>query len=182
MAEPNILFEAEFDPKVRNYWLVSTTIALTIMVIGIPLLLIWWPLGLYLTGRYLDRIACTLTRRNLIVKKGMFVRTEKTIPLDKITDLGMIQGPLMRYFGLYSLSVETAGQSGAGALITLIGIVDAEDFRERVLDQRDRLNEKLAAEETPAPPGEDDALLREIRDTLHRIEGLLEKPAQSPES
>lgn len=148
-TQPEIIQRAEFNPKVRNYWLMGGTLTLFLTVIGIPLLPFWWLLGLWITGRYLDHMECTLTKRSLIVKKGFFVRVEKTIPLDKITDLGMIQGPLMRAFGIQAISVETAGQSSQGALVRLHGIVDVEDFRDRVLEQRDRMLEKPDTTQAP---------------------------------
>ena len=44
----------------------------------------------------------------------------------------------MRAFGLEQLTVETAGQSGAGALVSLTGVVDARAFREAVLAARSK--------------------------------------------
>lgn len=69
---------------------------LFITVAGIPLIFIWYLLGMWATGRYLDHLECILTERTLIVRKGIWNRVEKTVPLDKITDLGMIQGPVSR--------------------------------------------------------------------------------------
>ena len=43
----------------------------------------------------------------------------------------------MRLFGLYRLSFETAGQSGHGALVSLLGVVNASEFREAILTQKD---------------------------------------------
>lgn len=177
MSTPNvpvILEQASFNPDVRKYWLMSGTAALFFSLIGIPLLPLWWILGLWVTQRYLDRMECTLTRRTLIVRKGWLVRVEKTIPLDKITDLGMIQGPLMRYFGINALSIETAGSTQPGALVKLHGIRDAEAFRDTVLAQRDRMlehtGEPSASAAQPVQSGASDSevvtLLREIRDEL----------------
>lgn len=177
MSTPNvpvILEQASFNPDVRKYWLMSGTAALFFSLIGIPLLPIWWALGLWVTQRYLDRMECTLTRRTLIVRKGWLVRIEKTIPLDKITDLGMIQGPLMRFFGIHALSIETAGSTQPGALVKLHGINDAEGFRDKVLAQRDRMLEHSDEPTTPAArptmggevSTEMVTLLREMRDEL----------------
>ena len=93
-----------------------------------------------LTKRYLDRMDCELTDKSLKVKKGIMVRIEKTIPLEKTTDMGMVQGPIMRIFDLHQLTVETAGQSGTGALVSLTGILDAKAFREAVLTQREKVS------------------------------------------
>ena len=164
--------KAEFNPKVCPYWLLSGIVILLVTIIGIPLLVFWIPLGLLFTRRYLDRMECLLTAKALKVKKGIFVRVEKTIPLEKITDMGMVQGPIMRHFDLHRLTVETAGQSGPGALVSLTGIVDAPAFREAVLQQRDSLSVQTDAKET-----DEEALtvklLVEIRDSLARIESSL---------
>jgi len=173
--KPVVLQRAVFNPDVRKYWLMGGTVTLTVTLIGIPLLPFWWILGMWLTGRYLDRMECTLTKRTLIVRKGFFVRVEKTIPLDKITDLGMVEGPLMRFFDVQALSIETAGSTAQGALVKLYGIENAEEFRDIVLDQRDRMLEKEEEVSAPTASNADTAsssevvtLLREIRDELKR--------------
>ena len=177
-TQPEIIQQAVFNPKVKNYWLMGGTITLFVTLIGIPLLPIWWLLGMWVTGRYLDHMDCTLTRRSLIVRKGLFVRVEKTIPLDKITDLGMIQGPLMRAFGIHAISIETAGSPSEGALVKLHGIVDVEKFRDRVLEQRDGMMEKADTAPAPSRPAVSSGdvvadsrvvdLLTEIRDELRK--------------
>lgn len=176
---PVVLEQASFNPDVRKYWLTGGTITLMVTLIGIPFLPLWWILGMWITGRYLERMECTLTRRTLIVRKGFLVRVEKTIPLDKITDLGMIQGPLMRYFGINALSIETAGSTQPGALVKLHGIRDVEAFRDTVLEQRDNMLEHTDASGASGPAGSSTAshpassdevvgLLREIRDELRK--------------
>ena len=70
------------------------------------------------------------------------------VGLDKITDLAVLEGPLLRHFGLCSLKIETAG-GGEGSSMGqagLPGIVDALEFRDKVLEQRD-----LVAGGVPAP-------------------------------
>ena len=175
MSNIKILEEAEFTKKVCTYWLLSGGILLTVIVITIPLVPLWFLFGMMLTGKYLEHISCTLTEKTLIVKKGMFNRIEKTIPLEKITDLGLKQGPIMRAMNLYALTVETAGSSGGaaggGALVSLIGINDTPAFRNRVLEQRDAIARTPSS--TPAAPGGNLDTLEDIRDTLHRIEETL---------
>jgi putative membrane protein len=182
--DKTILWEAEFNPKVRTYWLLSGALVLLATVVGIPLLPFWFLFGYPLTDRYLKHMRCVLTTGTLEVSKGMFVRVEKTVPLDKITDIGLVHGPIMRYYDLRALSVETAGQSSAGALVKLIGVVDTEAFRQAVLDQRDKVAAALAGgEAAPAAPpatggGDQVELLTEIRDAIHRIEGRLPERAE----
>ena len=181
MPEDKILRTAEFNPDVCKYWLTSGCISLLATFVGIPLIPFWLILGHQFTKKYLERISCELNEKTLVVKKGYFNRIEKTIPLEKITDLAVVQGPIMRSFDLHGLNVETAGSSGAGAsgaLVGLVGIVDAIEFRDAVLQQRDRLASNLGAAPASAMPSETTSesdssqieLLADIRDTLHRIE------------
>jgi putative membrane protein len=177
--QEKVLWEAEFNPKVRTYWLLSGMIILAVTIAGIPLIPVWYLVGLALTERYLRRMRCTLSERTLQVEKGIFNRVEKTVPLEKITDLGLQQGPIMRYLGIESLSVETAGQSSQGALLKLMGVVEARRFRDAVLEQRDKMmaasteDSQVRPQPSSAATGSSDELLADIRDTLHRIESRM---------
>ncbi len=179
MTQERILRVAEFDSRVCQYWLISGSLICLFSIVGIPLLLLWLPLGMYFSRRYLKSVQCVLTHKALKVKKGVLVKTEKTIPLEKITDTGTRQGPIMRAMGLQTLTVETAGQSSTGALVTLTGIIDTEGFREAVLAQRDRdaqngsepVSETTGATEPSSHSNAElKELLTEIRDVLQRIE------------
>lgn len=176
--DEGVLLSAEFSPKVQTYWLLSGAWILTASVVGIILLPFWYVIGKYFTGRYLSHMRCVLTERTLQVSKGALNRVEKTVPLDQITDLGLVQGPVMRFLGLEAISVETPGQSAEGALIKLTGIVDTRDFRDAVLAQRDKLLADSSGENRPSKaaadaPVQSGEILRDIRDTLHRIERRL---------
>jgi putative membrane protein len=170
--------EAKFKASVCAYWVLTGSVTLAVTVVGLPLLPIWIFVGPVFTAKYLASMECVLTSKALKIKKGVFVRVEKTIPLEKITDMGMIQGPIMRRFNLHTLTVETAGQSGPGALVSLTGIVDAKDFRQAVLDQRDETSSVTRGESAKHSTEDsiaDSSVLTEIRDTLLRIEGELKK-------
>ena len=178
IGNEKILRRAEFNADVRKYWLLSGVWILFVSVVGIPLIVIWWIIGLWATQRYLDRIECILTERSLIVRKGILNRVEKTVPLDKITDLGRIQGPIMRYFGIDKITVETAGQSALGALIGLYGIKDSDSFRDDVLRQRDITTSTepvVLPERTASVPDETHRVLVDIRDLLSRIEASISR-------
>lgn len=176
--EQEIILRAEFNPRVCTYWLLSGVIILLVSIVGIPLIPLWLIGGMGITRRYLSRMECVLTANTLKVSKGILVRVEKTIPLEKITDLGMVQGPIMRKMDLHKLSIETAGQSGTGALVSLTGIKEVRAFRKAVLNQRDALSSASLHESLPSRPSGDsvnEALLVDIRDALIRIEALLKQ-------
>ena len=179
-----VLREATFDPKLASYHLLTGTIMFVVLIVTIPIAIVYVFVGRYFINKYIERMSCTLTERTLEIRKGWINRVESTIPLEKITDLQMIQGPIMRHMGLHGFKVETAGQSSGpgGHLVSLIGIVDAHGFREAVLDQRDALSEGRARSPKPeaVPVGGGVAgdsvvaLLTDIRASLHRLEKAVE--------
>lgn len=177
MQEEKVILKAEFNPKVKTYWVLAPTIPLVCTIVGIPFLLIWLPIALLVCGRYLASLECVLTDRSVKLKSGVLNRVEKTIPLDKITDLGMRQGPIMRAMDLELLTVETAGSSAPGALASVIGVIDARGFRDAVMRQKELLTEGTASSVAPVDDGDSGVssaesveLLREIRDSLRRLE------------
>ena len=122
--------------------------------------------------RSFEALKCELHERTLVVKRGIFFRVEKTIPLDKIQDLTVKEGPLLRWLGLRSLKIETAGQGTPGASeADLVGIVNPTDFRDEVLRQRDAMSTLPPPSGPGAPDGATGAieLLTEIRDLLRRM-------------
>jgi len=199
-----ILKEASLDPSVVRYHAGSAAAGLVASIVGIVLLPIAIPLTMWYWRLYYDRLSVVLTSRDLKVRRGILNTEEKSIPLEKITDLAVYQGPVMRYFGLKGIRIETAGQSSAGgALVSVVGIEDTDVFRDLVLRQRDRVHD-MNEEDTPArrPPAgelgaatepvrsgsgalhvgageagdaEGLAMLRDIRDTLGRIETALRR-------
>ncbi|QDF77167.1 MULTISPECIES: PH domain-containing protein [Shewanella] len=178
--EENTLLEARFSPKLGLYWLNSGAVLLGVTVVGIPLLLLWFPLGLLVTNRYIANMSAELTTKKLIVRKGILTRTENTVPLDKITDMAMIQGPLMRLFGIHKLTIETAGQSGAGALISLTGVEEVAEFRAAVMAQKSALSESQIRPEAKADLATQTlACLQSISETLVRIEARLTPPSEA---
>ncbi len=180
MMEENTLLEARFSPKLGLYWLTSGAVLLGVTVVGIPLLLLWFPLGLLVTNRYIANMSAELTTKKLIVRKGILTRTENTVPLDKITDMAMIQGPLMRLFGIHKLTIETAGQSGAGALISLTGVEEVAEFRAAVMAQKSALAEQSQPSEAKVDVAAQTlACLQSIDQTLRRIEARLTPPSEA---
>ena len=166
------LLEARFDANIIPYgrWWVSLLLVIT--VAGIPLIPFWWLFSLWYGPEYYRRASARLTTNALEIKKGVFTRSEATIPLNRITDLRLHDGPLMRHYGLRGLKVETAGQSGGTGMSDsdLLGVIDAVEFRDAVLRQRqDLLDSDTTGTDSPAAGGVA-GLLTEIRDILARIE------------
>src|SRR6056297_2753263 len=168
------MFEAQFEPRIKTYIHASVILTMAITIFGIVLIPVWLIFGSIYLNRYFDNLYCELTTRALHFKEGVLFTTERTIPLDKIQDLTFKEGPLLRYFGLSSLMIETAGNSAANMTdMKLLGIIDAAHFRQKVIEQRDEItfnrqgsdDDQTSTKDHPLIP-----LLREISDTLKRIE------------
>ena len=183
MREETVLRRAEFDPKLKFYWWLQGVFLSIVTFVGILFLPIWLlGFGQYACRRAYEHMKCSLTERELHVRKGYIFRVEKNIPLDKIQDLTVHEGPILRWLGLSSLKVETAGSGGGQgqADASLTGIVDALIFRDAVLNQRDLVvgvagapSAVQAADPPTTGAPRDDEILAEIRDSVHRIEQLL---------
>lgn len=176
MKKNPTLVEASFSPKVKTYLLITSLLVLVVTGIGILLIPIWAVLAPFLVKKYFDRLECELTTRTLRFKKGYIFHTERTIPLDKIQDLTFKEGPVLRWLELSILQIETAGQSQQGSSdLKLIGIVDAANFRNRVLEQRDKVTENVSTVTESATEESSTAILKDIRQTLQSIEQKMNK-------
>ncbi|WP_294262847.1 PH domain-containing protein [uncultured Sphingomonas sp.] len=165
-----VLLRGEFSPKLRIYMLAYWGMPFVASVIGIPLLPLWLIFGPLWTRRYFASLRCDLTERSVVIARGVLFRREMTIPLDKIQDISIREGPLLAAFGILQLRIETAGQSNAAtgkSDADLIGLVNARAVRDRILGQRDALD---ANDTGPRPVDAQTALLTEIRDVLVRLE------------
>ena len=138
---PNQLdFPIQRDAVIQYfYW---TTLILLIFPFGlfygfgIGLALVWilW-LGRWLPQRRAEALRYWLDGSTLHVDGGLFTIHRKAIPLDRITDLVLIQTPFMRHFAIWSLHVQTAGTGHA----TLLGLSAPEKVRDALLQARAQL-------------------------------------------
>jgi membrane protein YdbS with pleckstrin-like domain len=82
-----------------------------------------------------------VTDRSLRVREGALVVKEKTISYANVQNMRVVQGPLLRYFGIWHLKVDTAGggavekgQPGTGAhQVQMAGIENAHEVRDLIL-------------------------------------------------
>ena len=171
METARVIQKAVFSLKIKTYILLVVGFFLFISIIGIPVLIIWLlGFGQYYSKKYYENLSCQLTTQHLIFSKGAFFRVEKTIPLENIQDLTFIENPILNLLELRVLKIETAGGSNPhGSDMKLIGINDAEKFKQKVLDQREVLVRNPIIESSSNDKDESLSVLREIRDLLKDI-------------
>lgn len=163
--------KASFNPLIKPYLTVTIGCTLAITIIGLPLALIWFcGAGQWWSNHYFHKLDCVLTDKSLRFRKGILVQVEKTIPLENIQDVTFVEGPILRHFNLSVLKFETAGASNMHqANMELTGIIDAHEFRAKILEARDALRNPARGQALALP--NDTAI--ETLATLKRIEALL---------
>ncbi len=108
-----------------------TIIALIIIALLVALLIIL----LYLRA-YWRRFLFTYDSADLRVHSGIWWRKQTIIPIGRITNISIMQGPWQRARKLATLKIETAGQSGTTSPETqLWSQTDYEVLRDEILKQ-----------------------------------------------
>lgn len=94
-------------------------------VVIISLVFIVW------TKLYYDSMFYELHDDELRWRRGVWFRTTGIVPYNRITNLDLKQGPLMRWLDISTISIQTAGYSGqAVPEIRIEAIEHAEELRE----------------------------------------------------
>ena len=96
------------------------------------------------------------------MRMGWLFKKQQNIPLDKLTDVSIHEGPILNAFGVVWMQFETAG----AAPFILTGVKNSDQFRDLVLQQRDSL---ISAPQQSAPSDDSNDVLVEIRDILQQI-------------
>ena len=103
--------------------------------LGIIVVLIYhYKFGRWLCQQQANNLHYRLDDHTLQVDGGLFFLFRKSIPLERITDVTLIQGPLHRYCKIWAVQIHTAGALSSGA--GLIGVRDPERVRDLILSRR----------------------------------------------
>ncbi|WNY28752.1 hypothetical protein MmiEs2_09550 [Methanimicrococcus stummii] len=86
--------------------------------------------------RYYNSIVYHLNDTEMTWKRGVWFKKTGIVPYNRITNIDISQGPVMRIFKISNLQIQTAGNSGgkAGSEISIIGMEDAEPLRAFIMD------------------------------------------------
>jgi len=84
-------------------------------------------------GMFYDSMSYELREDEINWKRGVWFQTTGIVPYNRITNLDVRQGPLMRFLKISNLAIQTAGYSGqAVPEIRIEAIEHAEELRELI--------------------------------------------------
>lgn len=146
MHEPSKVFPVHQE-AVAAYLRISMTLLLLLTGIwmfglGILAALIYWLLSGNLVRRQAGALYYRIEGGKLCVDSGVYFLKRKTIPLERVTDFMLAQGPLQRRYGIWALHVQTAGGPQTIAEAVLLGIENPEQVRDELLRARDAAAER----------------------------------------
>lgn len=98
------------------------------IIVGVPVLVFFSWVGLYYKSMWYE-----LREDEISWKRGVWFQTTGIVPYNRITNLDVKQGPVMRALGISTLAIQTAGYSGqAVPEIRIEGMEHAEELREMI--------------------------------------------------
>jgi membrane protein YdbS with pleckstrin-like domain len=118
-------------------WLVPLVFlmpALWSLIITVPLLIVVILASLWIP-RYYQTLTYTFTNDEIVWRRGVWFRRTGIVPYNRITNIDLIQGPIMRRVGVFTLNIQTAGYStpsGAKSGICIEGAVQPEELRDLI--------------------------------------------------
>jgi len=128
--------ETEFEinrDAVEQYFRAIQSLALLCLWI-IPGLIHYYWSSRWLCSQQANNLRYRLEGSTLRADGGVFFLFRKSIPLERITDVDLVQGPLLRYFNIWAMRIQTAGSAQCEA--TLYGVRNPEEIRELILSRR----------------------------------------------
>jgi membrane protein YdbS with pleckstrin-like domain len=109
-------------------------------------------------------------------KRGVWFRKTGIVPYNRITNLDIRQGPVMRALGISTLSIQTAGYSGqAQPEIKIEAIEQAEELRELIRTMVRGHTPGGDGTGTGSPPSAFTSTEAQMLEELRRIRALLEQ-------
>ena len=165
-ADRGHIMAVEFDRKIIVYWWIMANLGLLVTFVGIIAMVVWIPFGWIVHKKQYEHMSGALTDRSINMRMGWLFKKQQNIPLDKLTDVSIHEGPILNAFGVVRMQFETAG----AAPFILTGVKNSDQFRDLVLQQRDSL---ISAPQQSAPSDDSNDVLVEIRDILQQINANL---------
>jgi membrane protein YdbS with pleckstrin-like domain len=141
------------------------------ILVLVILFLVW-------TKLYYERMRYELLEDEVRWRRGVWFRATGIVPYNRITNIDIKQGPVMRALNISNVSLQTAGYSGAAVPeIRIEGIVQAEELREQIrnLVRGSTKSDDGTGTGSPGQEYKKTGYDREILLELQKIRELIEK-------
>ncbi len=114
-------------------WSFTAAIAIGVCFLFLRFLsALWWPVLAW------QRWGYRLTDRELLITRGVLLRSVTAIPVTRVQHVDVLQGPLERWLALARLQVHTASGLGADGSIPGLERPIAEELRDRLVRAEER--------------------------------------------
>jgi len=110
-------------PEIARY------VTVLVLVIGLVFVILW-------SFLYVQTVVYHLNATEVTWKRGVWFHSTGIVPYNRITDISIVQGPIMRLFGISHLKIQTAGGGTAKGVpeIQIEGQCRAEDLRTLIMN------------------------------------------------
>lgn len=117
-------------------WMFVDSIFTVFLVLGIIALAVCLVFACIWAPLYYKSVVYHLNGTEMTWKRGVFFRKTGIVPYNRITNVDIVQGPVMRIFGIYHLKIETAGGGASknSAEIQIEGVSNPEPIRQLIMD------------------------------------------------
>lgn len=157
-------------------WMFIDSIFSIFLIIGIAVFAvcvifacIWAPL-------YYKSVVYHLNETEMTWRRGVFFRKTGIVPYNRLTNVDIVQGPVMRVFGIYHLKIETAGGgASASAEIQIEGVENPEPIRQLIMDFVRGQKPAAAATGTEYPSSAGSVNMQALLEEVSAIRRLLEE-------
>ncbi len=131
------------------------------------------------TFLYFKSIRYSIEKDYVIVAYGVLWKVRRSVPLDKITNIDVRQGPVERLLGFGQVWIFTPSTGSMMPEEMLLGVVAPHDIKQFIIDacKRDKQNVQEASRQpaSSAVGDEQTMLLKEILTTLKSIKESLDR-------
>ena len=147
-------------------------IIVAILVLSLLVTVVW-------NSLYYVSIVYHLNETEMTWKRGVWFRQTGIVPYNRITNVDIVQGPLMRIFRISNLRIQTAGYSAQNvAEIRINGIEEPEPLRELIMGFVRSKGSAAAATGGEESESHGQVSSGEILDEMREIRKILNKIAE----
>lgn len=126
-----------------------TTASRSEQLLNISMLALWGCLVLpgILLGYYY--FTFSITRREIVITRGVFSRTTRNIPIERVQNISIQQNFLQRLLGIARVYVETAGGTETEGVLEYIATAEAESIRQLIRSYQHEQQVEQTTNDTP---------------------------------